>query len=69
MPKKKANKTSKKIEVRLRVVPIHLVIRRALRKLDAAIAQYERKEISQSAIDEAYDEFANAMRPLRVRRK
>jgi len=67
--KKKAQKTSKKIVVRLRLVPVHLVIRRALRKLDAAIAQFEREEISQSAIDEAYDVFTNAMRALRVKRK
>lgn len=51
----------------MRVVPIESVykaIRSALRKLDVALLQYERKKDSQVTVDRAYDDFTDAMRKL-----
>jgi hypothetical protein len=67
MPKEKPDKKAKKIAVRIRVVPVEDVcaeIRSALKKLDAAIVRYQRKQISKAVVDTAYDEFAEAMRIL-----
>ena len=65
MPRKKTK--GKKVVVRVRVVPIesvYTVIRRTLRKFDAVVLDYRNKTVRKSAVDRAYDDFANAMRKL-----